>query len=127
VPVASWRALRPALTPHGLRHGHETWLDDLDIRYMLQSERMGHEVPGMRGVYSHITAGMREDLTVGLQDLWEASLHERARISTRSPVPVLDALLAGFREPMAKIGSHSAPKIGHLHARGPGRRRGPGL
>jgi hypothetical protein len=73
----------------------------------------------MRGVYSHITAGMREDLTVGLQDLWGASLHERARISTRSPVPVLDALLAGFRKPMAKIGSHSAPKSDTCTPEGP--------
>jgi len=110
VSVASWCSLRPALTPHGLRHGHETWLDDLDIRYVLQSDRMGHEVPGMRGVYSHITAGMRDDLTAGLQELWEASLHERAGISLKSPVLVLDALLAGFREPTTKIGSHSAPK-----------------
>ena len=99
VPVASWLPLRPGLTPHGLRHGHETWLDDLGVRYVLQSARMGHEVPGMRGVYSHITPGMREDLTAGLQRLWEASLHERARISARSLVPVLDALLAGFPEP----------------------------
>jgi len=127
VPVASWLPLRPGLTPHGLRHGHETWLDDLDVRYVLQSERMGHDVPGMRGVYSHITAGMRDDLMAGLQELWEASLHERARISARSPVLVLDALLAGFREPMNKIGSRSAPKIGQLKARRPGRRHGPGL
>jgi hypothetical protein len=127
VPVASWLPLRPGLTPHGLRHGHETWLDDLGVRYVLQSERMGHEVPGMRGVYSHITPGMREDLLAGLQELWEASLRERARISGRSPVPALDALLAGFREPANKIGSRSAPKIGHLTARRPGRRRGPGL
>jgi hypothetical protein len=107
--VASWLPLRPGLTPHGLRHGHETWLDDLGVRYVLQSERMGHEVPGMRGVYSHITPGMREDLTAGLQELWEASVHERARISARSPVLVLDALLAGFREPTNKIGSLSSP------------------
>ena len=96
VPVASWLPLRAGLTPHGLRHGHQTWLDDLGVRYVLQSERMGHEVPGMRGIYSHITPGMREDLT-RLQELWEASLHERARIAARSPVGVLDALLAIFR------------------------------
>jgi len=30
----------PGLTPHGLRHGHQTWLDDLGVRYVLQSERM---------------------------------------------------------------------------------------
>ena len=40
----------PRPHPHGLRHGHQTWLDDLGVRYVLQSERMGHEVPGMRGV-----------------------------------------------------------------------------
>ena len=98
VPVASWLPLRAGLTPHGLRHGHQTWLDELGVRYVLQSERMGHEVPGMRGIYSHITPGMREDLTARLQEFWEASLHERARIATRSPVGVLDALLKSFRE-----------------------------
>jgi hypothetical protein len=97
VPVASWLPLRPGLTPHGLRHGHQTWLDDLGVRYVLQSERMGHEVPGMRGVYSHITPGMRADLVAGLQELWETSLDERACISRRSPVQVLDTLLASFR------------------------------
>src|SRR5215470_830749 len=69
----------------GMRRGSY----DLGVRYVLQSERMGHEVPGMRGVYSHITPGMREDLTAGRQELWEASVHERARISARSPVQVL--------------------------------------
>ena len=46
--LASWLPLLPGLTPHGLRHGHQTWLDELGVRYVLQSERMGHEVPGMR-------------------------------------------------------------------------------
>ncbi len=98
MPVASRLPLRARLTPHGLRHGHQTWLDELGVRYVLQSERMGHEVPGMRGIYSHVTPGMREDLTVRLQELWEASLHERARIAARSPVGVLDSLLRSFRE-----------------------------
>jgi hypothetical protein len=55
---------------------------------------MGHEVPGVRGIYSHITTGMRADLRARLQELWEASLRERARIAPRSAVAVLDALLA---------------------------------
>jgi hypothetical protein len=55
---------------------------------------MGHEVPGMRGVYGHVTLGMRADLKDGLQCLWEASLAERAKLAPRSSVPVLDALLA---------------------------------
>ena len=67
------------------------------MRYVLQSERMGHEVPGMRGVYSHVTPGMRADLTAGLQELWEASLQHRARIATQSLVGVLDTLLASWQ------------------------------
>jgi hypothetical protein len=77
IALASWMPVSAGLTPHGLRHGHQTWLDDLGIRYVLQSERMGHEVPGMRGVYSHITPGMRAELTTGLQELWEESLSQR--------------------------------------------------
>ena len=97
VPVASWLPLRSGLTPHGLRHGHQTWLDDLGIRYVLQAERMGHEVPGMRGIYSHVTDGMRAELRTGLQHLWEESLRERASLAQRSAVPVLDDLLAPVR------------------------------
>jgi hypothetical protein len=92
--VASWLPLKPGLTLHGLRHGHQTWLDDLGIRYVLQAERMGHEVPGMRGIYSHVTPDMRKELTAGLQELWQASLKDRARLASRSTVPVLDELLA---------------------------------
>jgi hypothetical protein len=95
ISLASWLPLRPGLTPHGLLHGHQTWLDDLGVRYVLQSERMGHEVPGMRGIYSHITSRMRAELRNGLQDLWEVALRERALLSDRSAVTVLDCLLSG--------------------------------
>lgn len=94
-PLANWLPLRPGLTPHGLRHGHQTWLDDLGVRYVLQSERMGHEVPGMRGIYSHITPRMRAELKARLQELWEASLHERTLLAERSSVAVLGSILAG--------------------------------
>jgi hypothetical protein len=111
VPVASWLALRAGLTAHGLRHGHQTWLDEMGVRYVLQSERMGHEVPGMRGVYSHITPGMRAELKAGLQELW-GTLCMNAHAS-RSAVAVLDALRAPYRGGQSKIGSHIAPRIGH--------------
>jgi hypothetical protein len=88
-------------------------LDDVGIRYVLQSERMGHEVPGMRGVYSHVTPGMRAELKAGLQELWEQSLGERARLAPTSRVAVLDELLAPQREPTFKIRSQIAPIIGH--------------
>jgi len=38
---------------------------------------------------------MRAELKAGLQELWEASLHERALLAERSAVAILDALLAG--------------------------------
>lgn len=71
-------------------------LDDLNIRYVLQAERMGHEVPGMRGVYKHIAPEWRADLVDGLQRTWEESLAERAKISLRSAVPLLDGLLTDW-------------------------------
>ena len=69
-------------------------MDDLNIRYVLQAERMGHEVPGMRGIYTHIAPEWRVDLMNGLQRVWEKSLAERSRMSQRSAVPLLDGLLA---------------------------------
>jgi hypothetical protein len=104
----------PGLTPHGLHHGHQTWMEEAGISDQLRSERMGHEVPGMRGVYGHVSPAMRADLKAVLQERREASLRERARLSLRSVVPVLDALLAARRGAPAKIGSRLAPRIGHV-------------
>jgi hypothetical protein len=95
IALASWLPLVPGLTPHGLRHGHQTWMDEDRITEVLKAERMGHDVPGMRGVYSHVSDAMRAELTTALQERWAASLRERARLAPRSVVPVLDALLTG--------------------------------
>ncbi|MGK5558661.1 hypothetical protein ACSNOI_44370 [Actinomadura kijaniata] len=97
VPLACWLPLIPDLTPHGLRHGHEPWMDDAGISHSLQDERMGHESPGMRSVYSHPTPLMRARLRDALQGYWEEALRQRARLSARSGVPILDALLRDFR------------------------------
>lgn len=93
-PLAAWLPVLPDLTPHGLRHGHQTWLEQAGIPYVLISERMGHEVPGMRGTYSHVSPGMRADLTACLQQLWEDSISDRSRLAPHSPVAVVDSLLA---------------------------------
>jgi hypothetical protein len=81
-------------------------LDDLNVRYVLQAERMGHEVPECAGSAST----SRPNLTEGLQRIWEASLDARVRLSERSAVPLVDGLLASRRKPLA---GGSAPKIGH--------------
>jgi hypothetical protein len=107
--LASWLPVRRGLSPHGLRHGHQTWLDDLGVQEMLKSERMGHEVPGMAGVYGHVMPEWRARLRTQLQELWEASLHERARLGSRSAVGLVDKLLAPGRAPDIPSGPTLAP------------------
>jgi hypothetical protein len=48
----------------------------------------------MRGLYAHASERMRNELTAVLQARWEDSLRERAALAPRSPVPLLDRLLA---------------------------------
>ena len=79
---------------------------------MLKTERMGHEMPGMHGVYGHVSPAMRADLTAAQQDRWKISLRERAQLGQRSIVPVLDRLLAAQKGAPGKIGSRLAPRIG---------------
>ena len=111
--LASWLPVLPRLTPHGLRHSHQTWMEEDRISDLLRSERMGHEVAGMRGVYGHVSYAMRADLTAALQERWDIALRDRSRHGLNSAVPALDALLAPHRAAATKIGSHLAPKIGH--------------
>jgi hypothetical protein len=91
--LANWLPLLPGLTEHGQRHAHEVLMYDLNVRYVLQAERMGHEVPGMRGIYKHIAPEWRIDLVTGLQRTWEEALAGRANIAPRSAVPLLDRIL----------------------------------
>jgi integrase len=96
-PLACWLPIKPRLTVHGLRHGHKTWMAEDGIPDILAEQRLGHEVPGMRGLYAHASARMRDDLKQALQARWEDSLRERAAICPRSPMPLLDVLLAPLR------------------------------
>ena len=94
ITLASWLPVQRGLTPHGLRHGLQTWMDEDGIPEVLKTERLGHELPGMHGVYGHVSQAMRVDLKDALQERWERSLRERSQLSTRSFVSVLDSLLA---------------------------------
>jgi hypothetical protein len=73
-------------------------MDEAGTSYVLQSERMGHEVPGMRGVYSHISPRIRAQLVDALQVMREESVTERARLSPRSAVAALDAILSASED-----------------------------
>ena len=62
IPVACWLPVKYGLNPHGMRHGHKTWMAEDGIPEILAEHRLGHEVPGMRGLYAHTSDRMREDL-----------------------------------------------------------------
>ena len=68
-------------------------MDEDGIPEVLKTERMGHEMPGMHGVYGHVSPAMRAELKAALQERWETSLRDRARSAPRSIVTALDALL----------------------------------
>ena len=60
---------------HGLRHGHKTWMAEDGISEILAEQRLGHQVPGIRGLYAHASDRMRDDLKHALQTRWNISLH----------------------------------------------------
>ena len=56
------------------------------IPEILAEQRLGHDVPGMRGLYTHASDRMRDDLKAALQARWADSLRARAAIHECSPV-----------------------------------------
>lgn len=95
---ACWLPIEPRLTPHGLRHTFKTLMEELGIPAKLMDELMGHFDGSVQARYSHVTKPMRERLLVGLTEMWEAALDARLAMSPRSPVAVLDRLLAERRK-----------------------------
>jgi len=98
------------ISMHWIRHSHKTWMAEDGIPEILAEQRLGHDVPGMRGLYAHVSPRMREDLIAALQARWENSLRERASIDPRSPVLLLDNLLAPFRAGQKKTISQIPPR-----------------
>lgn len=102
--VVNWQPVMKDLTPHGLRHSHETWMAEDRIADVLRDERMGHIGDGsMRSHYTHVTDQMRGELVESLQKRWEQSLADRAALERHwgsavpSSVPLLNELLEPFR------------------------------
>ena len=86
--------IAPGLTPHGLRHTHKTFMEELGTPAKLMDERLGHLDGSIQARYSHVTATMRRRLLDGLTEMWEAALEERCALAPGSPVAALDRLLS---------------------------------
>ncbi len=66
----SWEPILTGFRFHDLRHTHRTWMDEDGIAEPLKSQRLGHQLPGIRGVYAHVTEPMHPPLLSALQDRW---------------------------------------------------------
>ena len=63
-------AVLPGMHFHDLRHTHKTWLIEDDIPEVAQAKRLGHRLPRVRGIYSHVTPAMNQRIIDRLQDRW---------------------------------------------------------
>ncbi|MFJ5176659.1 integrase [Streptomyces griseoviridis] len=79
------RFVRPKLPPveemagadiYRLRHWHRELLDEpgADIPRVAAEARMGHELPGVEGVYTKVTVAMEERIVEYLQEVWEKNV-----------------------------------------------------
>lgn len=68
----------PTLRFHDLRHTHETWLSEDHIEKIARDKRLGHETPGMEGVYNHVTDKMKSQILDVLEARW-ASVRDVSR------------------------------------------------
>lgn len=107
---ACWVPVALGATPHSLRHSQRVWMDDDGIPEVLMHERLGHEMAGIRRVYSHVSPDARQRLCEALAARWEQSLRLRAALHPSSPVPLLDDLLRPYREQTRESVLPYAPK-----------------
>jgi integrase len=77
--------VRPGLSAHGLRHGHNTAMIELGTPEIMRCRRMGHSIKGIQGVYSHPTPAMRKALLEGLE-----ARHQAAIAAHAAPLPADD-------------------------------------
>jgi integrase len=70
---------------HDLRHTHKTWLIEDDIPEIAQARRLGHRLPGIRGVYSHVTPAMQQRITQALEARWNTHRPRHLRAVDNPP------------------------------------------
>jgi integrase len=70
-PHRGWQPVQPGMHFHDLRHTHKTWLIEDRVPEVVQHQRLGHRFGGVRGIYSHVTRPMIDDMLAALQTRWE--------------------------------------------------------
>jgi hypothetical protein len=65
-----WSPILPGAVFHGLRHLRKTLLDETGLPDVIMHERMGHHMPGIGVIYSHVTDTMRRQLIDELETQW---------------------------------------------------------
>jgi integrase len=73
LPAFTERMFGKHITPHCFRHGHRTWLEEVEPRpsEVAINKRLGHKTRGSKGRYTHVTLAMRKQITTALGDLWK--------------------------------------------------------
>lgn len=74
--VPAWEPIRSGQRMHGLRHANKTWMIEDGVPEVLQCEQLGHELGGIRGIYSHVSPAMRQRRIDALQARWERAAAE---------------------------------------------------
>jgi len=67
----------PGMHFHDLRHTHKTWMIEDSVPEVAQAKRLGHRLPGVRGIYSHVSPTVEQRLIDGLQKRWENTAQPR--------------------------------------------------
>ncbi|MCX5202403.1 hypothetical protein OG897_13220 [Streptomyces sp. NBC_00237] len=75
------------IEPHDWRHSHKVWLDEAGHPRVAVEARMGHDLPGVEGTYSHTTLAMELKIAESLQSLWEDSLRPVIDRREYGPIP----------------------------------------
>ncbi|WP_369355611.1 hypothetical protein [Streptomyces sp. cg2] len=86
-----------------LRHGHKEWLDEDGHSEIASESRMGHEVAGVKGLYSNVAPGMELRIVETLQDRW-GKFWQSGPFWMPPVLPLLARLIKGlwsFRRPDA--------------------------
>lgn len=80
-----------------LRHWHRELLDEpgADVATVAKEARLGHELPGMEGVYTKVTIGMECRVVEYLQDVWEKQVVSAGLWVPPFPTALPDDLLGG--------------------------------